>query len=257
MKTYETVSEAVNALNERGYSNDFSLVKTGECIFCHTSNRSLNPEEFIIDEVHRFDGGSDPGDEMIVYAISSPQLHLKGILVNAFGTYSDPEIYKIVSRLKLPHPEKIQPIRRSDELIKLSREHHHALLLAWKIRTGIAKGVDAARIEKYVDWFYQNLLKQHMEIEDKFVFTTLEEDNPNRIKAEAQHGELRELFGIKPKSKEVLSQIQELLNQHVRFEERALFNEIQKTGNLNILQNLQNLSKGELFIDNETDPFWQ
>ena len=40
-------------------------------------------------EFHRFEGNSDPGDEAIVYAIESRN-GLKGVLVNAFGVYSEP-----------------------------------------------------------------------------------------------------------------------------------------------------------------------
>jgi hypothetical protein len=34
-------------------------------------------------------GDTDPGDEMIVYAVSSEQQRIKEILVNAYGPYAD------------------------------------------------------------------------------------------------------------------------------------------------------------------------
>lgn len=37
---------------------------------------------------------------MIVYAISSTKHDIKGIVINAFGIYSDPITSKIVERLK-------------------------------------------------------------------------------------------------------------------------------------------------------------
>ena len=43
---------------------------------------------------------TDPGDEMIVFAISCLKHNLKGIVVNAYGMYSDSTSSKIVERLK-------------------------------------------------------------------------------------------------------------------------------------------------------------
>lgn len=97
---YDTVTEAIADLTKRGYVTDFELMIEKECLVCYQSSLFLSPEEFGIDEFYRFEGDSDPGDEMIVYAISSKQRDIKGIVINAFGIYSDPNISKIVERLK-------------------------------------------------------------------------------------------------------------------------------------------------------------
>lgn len=97
---YDTVTEATQELAKRGYITDFELMVEGECLVCHQNSLCLSPEEFEIDEIHRFEGDSDPGDEMIVYAISSIAHNMKGIVINAYGIYSDPITYKIVERLK-------------------------------------------------------------------------------------------------------------------------------------------------------------
>ncbi len=101
MKTYDTVSEATTDLKKRGYSLDFNILTEGECIACNTKNLQLKPEEFHIDEVHRFEGNTDPGDEMIVYAISSLDNSYKGVLVNAYGLYSDADTYNIIKKLRI------------------------------------------------------------------------------------------------------------------------------------------------------------
>tara|TARA_R110002072_G_scaffold301557_4_gene481563 strand:- start:13020 stop:13382 length:363 start_codon:yes stop_codon:yes gene_type:complete len=98
-KSYETVTEAVNDLQKRGYTTNFSLWTERECLVCNETSLSLSPQEFEIDELYRFEGMTDPGDEMIVMAISSKELMLKGIVVNAFGMYSDGLTAKITKHL--------------------------------------------------------------------------------------------------------------------------------------------------------------
>jgi hypothetical protein len=99
-KNYETVSEATNDLLKRGYTTDFSIIPEKDCLVCNNTKIQLSPDEFEIDETHRFEGDTDPGDEMIVFAISSKNSNVKGIVVNAFGMYSDSATSKLVERLK-------------------------------------------------------------------------------------------------------------------------------------------------------------
>jgi len=99
IRIYDTVSEAVADLTQRGYVENFNLKEN--CLECREHGIYLKPEDFVIDEIHRFEGETDPGDENIVYAISSRRYGLKGILVNAFGTYSDPVSSDIVSKLRV------------------------------------------------------------------------------------------------------------------------------------------------------------
>lgn len=98
-RTYDTVSEAVNDLGRRGYTTAFSIMTDKERLKCTQTDKELSPDEFEIDELYRFEGNTDPGDEMIVFAISSNEHQLKGVLVNAFGTYSDGNTSKITRRL--------------------------------------------------------------------------------------------------------------------------------------------------------------
>ena len=104
MKNYDTLSEAVNDLIKRGYTANFKI--SSNSIDYAEKNISLNPDEFEIDEFHRFEGESDPEDEAIVYAISSAKHNVKGILVNAFGMYSDSLSNEIISKLKINRADK-------------------------------------------------------------------------------------------------------------------------------------------------------
>ncbi len=100
MYTYDTVSQAVNGLKERGYSIDFNLEY--DCIVCHKTPVSLLPNEFEITEVYRFEGNTDPADEAVVYAIESKHGQ-KGVLVNGFGPSADSISSDMIQKLTVRH----------------------------------------------------------------------------------------------------------------------------------------------------------
>ena len=98
MKNYITLSQATNDLKRRGYTEDLNIEAT--CIECPARNLRLYPEEFIIDEFHRFEGMSNPSDNSIVYAISS-QGNIKGVLVDAYGVYAENLNDKMIQKLRI------------------------------------------------------------------------------------------------------------------------------------------------------------
>lgn len=102
-KSYDTVTEAMADLREHGYTIDFSIMDDKDCLYCHKTALELSPDDFEIDSFYRFEGNSDPGDSMIVYAISAVKDNLKGIVVNAYGIYADKAASAIVKKLDM-HP---------------------------------------------------------------------------------------------------------------------------------------------------------
>lgn len=100
MRSFETLSEALNDLTLRGYTLDFVLHTEKDCLICRKTTRQLSSDDFEIDEFYRFEGDTDPGDEMVVYALSSDKYNVKGVVVNAFGVYADETTSKIVEKLK-------------------------------------------------------------------------------------------------------------------------------------------------------------
>ncbi|MFZ9388859.1 MAG: phosphoribosylpyrophosphate synthetase [Chitinophagaceae bacterium] len=80
MFSYDTLSQAVNGLKDRGYTIDFNLSEN--CLICHGDKYDI--DEFEITEMHRFEGNSNPSDESIIYAIESKD-GKKGVLVSGYG----------------------------------------------------------------------------------------------------------------------------------------------------------------------------
>lgn len=153
--------------------------------------------------------------------------------------------------------ETDKPIKRSEYLKPLSREHHHGLLFCWKIRTGIQKNVEVSRIKKYADWFYQNYLIPHFEVEEKYVFPILGNENELIKKAVSEHERIKQLFESTIEISKNISWIEEELESHIRFEERILFGEIQKFATAEQLQSIEINHSDDKFVDNLTDVFWE
>ncbi len=97
MKNYDTVSQAVSGLRERGYTVDFNLAEN--CLVCNGQNYAIH--DFEITEVHRFEGDTDPSDEAVVYAIESINNGVKGILVNGYGIAAEGMSAEMALKLRI------------------------------------------------------------------------------------------------------------------------------------------------------------
>lgn len=103
-KCYDTVTEAMSDLKKLGYTIDFSILDNEDCLVCQSTSTTLSPDNFKIDHFYRFEGDTDPGDEMIVYAISSNNNLIKGIVINGYGMYANNATTAIVKKLNA-HPK--------------------------------------------------------------------------------------------------------------------------------------------------------
>lgn len=99
MYHYDTVVAAINGLKERGYGLDFNLAF--DKLICVQNDHCLNPSEFEITEVHRFEGETNPSDEDVVYAVTSKDGTMKGVVTSAFGTYADSISSEMIKKLAI------------------------------------------------------------------------------------------------------------------------------------------------------------
>ena len=92
---YATLLDAIKGLKIEGYIQDFNLEKT--CKRFLGGDSEAFHQGFVIDKFFRFDDSSDPTEQSIIYAITSTKDHIKGILVNAYGIYSEETTDKLVA----------------------------------------------------------------------------------------------------------------------------------------------------------------
>ena len=99
MENYETVVEAINGLRAKGYTLDFNIAF--DKIACTQNDLCLNPSEFEITEVHRFEGDTNPDDEDVVYAVESKDGKIKGVMTSAYGMYADEVSNDMIQKLSM------------------------------------------------------------------------------------------------------------------------------------------------------------
>ena len=117
MDTFETLSEAMIALKQSGYNVDFNI--QSDRIESSDSKYKLKPEEFHVDEVHRFEGMTNPDDSAVLYAISSSK-GVKGLLVDAYGAYSEAISPTMIDKLRIDANTDRSAEHRSAEKVKRS-----------------------------------------------------------------------------------------------------------------------------------------
>lgn len=100
MKHFATLTEALDDLRRRGYTEDFNLKPT--CLECPAKQVELHPKDFEITEVYRFEGATNPDDSSVLYAIAGKD-GLKGVLVDAYGMYATSISTDMLAKLSIRH----------------------------------------------------------------------------------------------------------------------------------------------------------
>ncbi|HET9430462.1 MAG TPA: hypothetical protein VFO70_04765 [Chitinophagaceae bacterium] len=118
-----------------------------------------------------------------------------------------------------------KPIKRSPELIPLSREHHDGLLFTWKIKRGLKNGTSMDKLRKYSLWFWKEHIKPHFFQEEMILLPLIPTNNPMAVQLKNEHAQIRELvLGLdKEADREIFVILCDLLERHIRWEEREFF----------------------------------
>ncbi len=96
---YDTMVEALHDLAQQGYTTDFNLLP--DCLECDGSR--IQPTDFQIVGVHRFEGMSSADDNSVLYVIETNDGQ-KGTLVDAYGTYASNLTDEMIQKLRYKAP---------------------------------------------------------------------------------------------------------------------------------------------------------
>ena len=97
-KGYETMTEAIQDLKRRGFTSNFEFLNNA--FRAMDSGKTFKADDLTIVEHHRFEGVSDPDDMSVVYAIEAAD-GTRGILVDAFGVYANPDLGAFLKNVKM------------------------------------------------------------------------------------------------------------------------------------------------------------
>jgi hemerythrin-like domain-containing protein len=124
-------------------------------------------------------------------------------------------------------------MRRSRELKPLSSEHHQALLVAFQLKKGLAGHSESAGAPKDLPGllalarrFEDQVFRTHTRAEEDVLGQFLPAGDMKRLKAE--HAEMSRLLesarsARPPELRAALNAFADLLERHIRWEERELF----------------------------------
>jgi len=94
---YATVAEALDELNENGFTHDFNI---------NEKDIVEHPENYEIVHIYRYEGDSSPDDEATVYGIKSIKTGKKGVFVTGFSANSESEAARILLELTIKDRKK-------------------------------------------------------------------------------------------------------------------------------------------------------
>lgn len=155
-----------------------------------------------------------------------------------------------------PSPKK-QPTKRHEAQEPVSTEHYLLLSLSWKIRESLKNNIEPVRIKSYIDWIREHYLEPHFAMEEQYIFPVLGNQNVRVKKALANHRRIRRLFDDTTELFRSLNRLEEELGRYIRFEERTLYNEIQKVATKKQLAEIEKHHQNLKFSDEDwEDKFW-
>lgn len=95
---YETLSEAINALKQEGFTYDYNLQDKG--ILNSQKKSHIPASDLTVVCVYRFEGNTNPDDNAMLYAIETARGE-KGLLLDAYGVYAGEISREMLDKLKI------------------------------------------------------------------------------------------------------------------------------------------------------------
>jgi len=152
-----------------------------------------------------------------------------------------------------------KPVKRNQHIVKLSQDHHASLMFCWKIRQGIKYHVAAERMIKYIQYFWEHHFSSHFKEEEEFLFAPLHDEKIQ--KAINDHQKIKTsineiAFPGSENQEDLLLELADMVDEHVRYEERILFPHIENELSEDELENIGKQIAEAPLKDNYEDAFW-
>lgn len=152
-----------------------------------------------------------------------------------------------------------KPIKRSEHIVKLSRDHHASLLFCWKLRQGTRRFTEKDRIIKYLRYFLDHHFIPHFKEEEEFLFKPVQDEIVQ--KAIDDHQNIKALINEliddeKSATHDQFATLADMVDAHVRYEERILFPHIEEVLTTEQLEIIGKKIPAEPLLDNYADDFW-
>jgi len=94
----ESMVDALRRFGKRGYTDEFQAKPGG--LRSLATGKVFPPEGLIVEDVARFEGASDPGDEATIFALRSEEGETRGTYTVTFGPAMDVLDAEMVPRLR-------------------------------------------------------------------------------------------------------------------------------------------------------------
>lgn len=134
-------------------------------------------------------------------------------------------------------------MKRDTHLQPLSRQHHNALMAVLLLKKGVQKNAEVQVMQDFILAVWKDELQFHFEAEEKWLPAATDEPVLKSMHQRMlqEHDVIRkyiEQFSTKLTSYEAVQTFYELLEQHVRFEEREYFPALEQYLSVNELQSI-------------------
>lgn len=96
-KNMTTLTGCINELVKDGFIDNFKIKEAQ--MYAPSNGKTYSATDVEIHNFYRFEGASDPEDNAVLYAISTND-GVHGMIVNAYGAYSNEEVAAFIRQVK-------------------------------------------------------------------------------------------------------------------------------------------------------------
>lgn len=118
-------------------------------------------------------------------------------------------------------------MKRDENLLTLSQEHHDGLVVVMCVKRGCELGVNPSTVADYVMDVWKNHLDPHFRAEEEILLPAIPHGDDYKARLLSEHATIRDLVEkIRQRDEELpqtLRTFAGILDDHIRFEERELF----------------------------------